>query len=187
MTLQWRHNERDGVSNHQPHDCLCSRILKCRLKEASKLCVNGFVPAQMASNAENVSIWWRHHAFWDMQVPGLGSINFFQSNSIPIQVGFRIIQFNSIQIQIGLRIFQFNSNSIHFLSIQIQFSSIFMHRNKQINRPQKDHNKSRINNLQVSIGSGAGLMAWCRSGSKPLPEKMIHSIHVAHGADELMC
>ena len=20
-TLQWRHNERDGVSNHQPHDC----------------------------------------------------------------------------------------------------------------------------------------------------------------------
>ena len=21
-TLQWRHNERDGVSNHQPHDCL---------------------------------------------------------------------------------------------------------------------------------------------------------------------
>ena len=21
-TLQWRHNERDGISNHQPHDCL---------------------------------------------------------------------------------------------------------------------------------------------------------------------
>ena len=21
LTLQWRHNERDGVSNHQPHDC----------------------------------------------------------------------------------------------------------------------------------------------------------------------
>ena len=21
-SLQWRHNERDGVSNHQPHDCL---------------------------------------------------------------------------------------------------------------------------------------------------------------------
>ena len=25
------------------------------------LCVTGEFPAQMASNAENVSIWWRHH------------------------------------------------------------------------------------------------------------------------------
>ena len=24
-TLQWRHNGRDGVSNHQPHDCLFNR------------------------------------------------------------------------------------------------------------------------------------------------------------------
>ena len=24
--LQWRHNERDGVSNHQPHDCLLNRF-----------------------------------------------------------------------------------------------------------------------------------------------------------------
>ena len=24
--LQWRHNERDGVSNHQPHDCLLNRL-----------------------------------------------------------------------------------------------------------------------------------------------------------------
>ena len=22
VALQWRHNEREGVSNHQPHDCL---------------------------------------------------------------------------------------------------------------------------------------------------------------------
>ena len=25
LTLQWRHNGRDGVSNHQPHDCLLIR------------------------------------------------------------------------------------------------------------------------------------------------------------------
>ena len=25
-SLQWRHNERDGVSNHQPHDCLQLRV-----------------------------------------------------------------------------------------------------------------------------------------------------------------
>ena len=65
---------------------------------------------------------------------GVGSIHFFQFNSIPIQVGFRIFQFNSIPIQIRFRIFQFNSNSIHFLSIQIQFNSNFMHRDKQMNK-----------------------------------------------------
>ena len=25
IPLQWRHNERDGVSNHQPHNCLLNR------------------------------------------------------------------------------------------------------------------------------------------------------------------
>ena len=32
-TLQWRQNGRDGVSNHQPHDCLRNR----RWKKTSKL------------------------------------------------------------------------------------------------------------------------------------------------------
>ena len=27
-TLQWRHKERDDVSNHQPHGCLLNRLLK---------------------------------------------------------------------------------------------------------------------------------------------------------------
>ena len=71
QTLQWRHNERDGVSNHQPHDCLLSRLFRHRWKKISKLCVTALsagnspvtseFPAQRASNAENVSIWWRHH------------------------------------------------------------------------------------------------------------------------------
>ena len=69
--LQWRHNERDGVSNHQRLDCLLNRLFRCRSKKTSKLCITGLYegnspvtgefPAQMASNAENVSIWWRHH------------------------------------------------------------------------------------------------------------------------------
>ena len=32
-SLQWRHNERDCVSNHQPHDCLLNRLFKAQLKE----------------------------------------------------------------------------------------------------------------------------------------------------------
>ena len=67
MPLQWRHNGRDGVSNHQPHDCLLNRLFRRRSKKTSKLRVSGLCagnspvtgefPAQMASNAENVSIW----------------------------------------------------------------------------------------------------------------------------------
>ena len=34
--LQLRHNERDGVSNHQPHYCLLNRIYKARIKEKNK-------------------------------------------------------------------------------------------------------------------------------------------------------
>ena len=70
-TLHWRHNGRDGVANHQPHDCLLKRLSRRKSKKTSKLRVTGFCagnspvtgefPAQMASNAENVSIWWRHH------------------------------------------------------------------------------------------------------------------------------
>ena len=87
-TLLWRHNGRDGVSNHQPHDCLLNRSFRRWSKKTSKLrvtdlCagnspVTGEFPAQMASNAtdawalsvgciisgNNVSIWWRHHGLW---------------------------------------------------------------------------------------------------------------------------
>ena len=69
--LQWRHNGHDSVSNHQPHDCLLNRLFRCRSKKTSKFRVTGLCagnlpgtggfPAQMASYAENVSIWWRHH------------------------------------------------------------------------------------------------------------------------------
>ena len=69
--LQWRHYGLDGVSNHQPHHCLLSRLFGRRSKKTTKLRVTGLsagnspgtgeFPAQRASNAENISIWWRHH------------------------------------------------------------------------------------------------------------------------------
>ena len=72
-TLRWRHNGRDSVSNHQPLDCLLNRLFRRRSKKTSKLRVTGLCagnlpgtgefPAQMASNAENISIWWRHHVY----------------------------------------------------------------------------------------------------------------------------
>ena len=40
-TLQWRLNERDGVSNHQPQDCLLNRLFRRRSRKTSKLRVTG--------------------------------------------------------------------------------------------------------------------------------------------------
>ena len=69
--LQWRHNECDGISNHQPHDYSLNRLFRHRSKKISKLCLTGLCagnslvtgefPAQRASNVEYVSIWWCHH------------------------------------------------------------------------------------------------------------------------------
>ena len=39
--LQWLQIERDGVSNHQPHDCLLNRLFKTQIKVTSKLHVTG--------------------------------------------------------------------------------------------------------------------------------------------------
>ena len=70
--LQWHRNGKDGVSNHQSHDCLLNRLFRRRSKKTSKSRVTGLCtgnlpvtsefPAQMATNAENVSIWRLHHA-----------------------------------------------------------------------------------------------------------------------------
>ena len=32
----WRHNERHGVSNHQPHDFLLNRLFQAQIKENIK-------------------------------------------------------------------------------------------------------------------------------------------------------
>ena len=63
-TLQWRHNGHDSISNHQPYECLLSRLIRQRSKKTSKLHVTGLCagnspeagefPAQRASNVENV-------------------------------------------------------------------------------------------------------------------------------------
>ena len=69
--LQSCHNERYDVSNHRRLDCLLTCLFRRRSQKISKLrviglCegnppVTGEVPAQRVSNAEKISIWWRHH------------------------------------------------------------------------------------------------------------------------------
>ena len=92
-SLQW-HNGHDSVSNHQPHECLLNRLFKRRSKKTWKLSVTGLCagnspvtdefPAQMASNADNVSIWWRHHVFsHQIYTPLLQQIQRMQLKIVP--------------------------------------------------------------------------------------------------------
>ena len=69
ITLQWHHNGFNGISNHQPRDCLLSHFFRCRSKKMSKLHVTGLCAenspvTQRASDKQNVSIWWHHHDNW---------------------------------------------------------------------------------------------------------------------------
>ena len=99
--LQWRHNERDGVLDHQPHDCLLKRLIRRRSKKTSKPRVTGpcagnspgtgEFPAKRASNVENVSIWWRHHVnIWrshGMKTPS-ALLVICEGNPVPATGGF---------------------------------------------------------------------------------------------------
>ena len=74
LGLHHTHYDTERVSFvyiHTYSTCLLNRSFGRRSKKTSKLRVTGLCvgnspetgefPAQMASNAENVSIWWRHH------------------------------------------------------------------------------------------------------------------------------
>ena len=67
-SLQWHHNESDGVSNQQPHDCLLNRSFRRRsLKQQSSASlafvrgIHGWPVNSPHKGPEHVSIWWRHH------------------------------------------------------------------------------------------------------------------------------
>ena len=91
--LQWRHNEGDGVSNHRRLDGLPSRLFRRRWKKTSKLRVTGLCegnslvtsefPSQKSSNAENCSIWWRHHELYNS---GTRSVVLPSKNELPQSV-----------------------------------------------------------------------------------------------------
>ena len=114
-TLRWRHYARDSVSNHQPHDCLLNHLFRRRSRKTSKLRVTGLCarnspgtgefPAQMASNAENVSIWWRHHVIavpWWHDMDTL-SVSFTLCNGS---------QLDSLHKGPGMTSFDFNHNRV---------------------------------------------------------------------------
>ena len=111
-TLHWRHNGRDGVLNHQPH---LNHWFRHRSKKTPKLLVTdhcagnlpvtGEFPAQMASNAENVSIWWRLHDMPNLVRQSGGNrdvlqqkLNAINMESVPVlSWNMKSIAYNCIQ------------------------------------------------------------------------------------------
>ena len=83
VTLQWPHNERDGVSSHRRLHCLLNCLMRHRSKKMSKLRVTGLcegdlqvageLSEQKASNKEKDSIWWRHHVL-RQTITSLGAV-----------------------------------------------------------------------------------------------------------------
>ena len=98
VSLRWRHTGRDRASHHQPHDCWLNRLFRRRSNNTSKFRVTGFCagnsprtgefPAQMASNAENVSIWWRHHVHVILRWNISGSK---ANNMLSVSIFFRLL------------------------------------------------------------------------------------------------
>ena len=56
---QWRHNERRGISNHQPHDCLFNRLLRRRSRKTS--------------NSASLAFVWGIH-WWPVNSPHIGPV-----------------------------------------------------------------------------------------------------------------
>ena len=88
MSLLWRHYGHNGGRIKSPTSRLFTQsFIQAQIKENIKaprhwpLCGefigDQWIPTQMASNAENVSIWWRHHIIGKM--PFYGDLKFDQN------------------------------------------------------------------------------------------------------------
>ena len=103
--IQWRHNGCDGVSNHQCHHCLLKHLFGAdqrKHQSSASLAfvpVTGEFPAQMASNAENVSIWWRHHGFGLIGCHGLLYLDTIDCTQwhVGMGLGLDTIEWSTIQ------------------------------------------------------------------------------------------
>ena len=57
ISLRWRHNGHDSVSNHQLHHCLRNRLVGCRSKKTSKLRVTGLCVGNSPETGEFPHKW----------------------------------------------------------------------------------------------------------------------------------
>ena len=68
FTLQWHHNERDGVSNHQPHHCLLNHCFRHRSKKTSMFRVTGGCFTNVSRALQNILskfVYRRNRTSWE--------------------------------------------------------------------------------------------------------------------------
>ena len=213
MPLQWRHNERDGVSNHQPQGCLLNRLFRHRWKKTPKLRVTGLCegnspvtgefPTQRASNAENVSIWWRHRVMACCRLAAKPlpkrmlthcQLSAWKQNSLKFESKYKYCYWCNCVWKYGLQ------NVGHFVLAFVCRTMIgCVLRIKPLTHWGQDKTASTLagdifkcnfvnENVLISIKTSLKLvrkgsidnksslfqlMVWCHSGDKPLPEPIM--------------
>ena len=138
--LQWRHKGRNGISNHQPHDCLLNRLFRRGSKKTSKLRVTGLCAgnspvtgefiAQMASNAENDSIWWRHHELtWINIIPRMDQLS--GRYKVGVDIAYPFPDFNGCSRWIWEWVRNFIPNFTGHVALLIRARIILKHVSKK--------------------------------------------------------
>ena len=72
LSLQWRHNERNVVSNHQPHDCLLNRLFKAQAEEITQPIIQGADRRKHQSSASLAFVSGIHR--WPVNSPYKGPV-----------------------------------------------------------------------------------------------------------------
>ena len=168
-SLLWQHNERNGISNYQRLHCLPNCLFRCRSKKNIKAphhwslwgesTSDRWIP-QRDSNAENASIPWHHvicSGIWY-------AITCMKTASSPMNiVESHYFMVNTLRP---------GPNGRHFADNI--FKSIFLNENIWISLKiaLKLVPEVRINNIPALFQ----IMAWRRSGDKPLSGTMMVSL-----------
>ena len=119
-SLRWRRNGHGGVSNHQPHDCLLNRLFRRRSNIKAPrhwpLCGEftgtGEFPAQRASNAENVSIWWRHYVLIERRLWICGVFQWIKHKAVKCVCLFIYPHSTSLHWIVWYIIYNYNANMV---------------------------------------------------------------------------
>ena len=170
-------HEIRGASNHRHLDCLVYNLFGLTTKEAlpvnlfceEDLSVTSGFSSQKASDAESVSMPWRHEHEWV-------SLDTEKCSLVATRLDLREHQFNTLRPRKSCRHFTDDISKCIFLSgnlwISLQISLKFVP-------------NVRINNIPALVQ----MMAWCRPSDKPLFEPMLVSLltHICYSAPMRWC
>ena len=108
FSLHWRYNDHDGVSNHQPQDCLLNRLFGRRSKKTSKLRVTGLCAGNSPGPVNFPQKWPVTRKMFPFDDVIMYHINCDTTNRDPSIIGFIIPQHNDVVGWVG-GVYWFNS------------------------------------------------------------------------------